>query len=338
MEKDTQNNSKQKSRSENNGYIRLFVTGFTMGLADLIPGVSGGTVAFISGIYEELLYSIKILSGDVLKSLIRLQFKEAISAIPFKFLLPLGLGLVIAIVTLANIFSYLLENYPAYVWGFFFGLVMASTYIVLKRVVKWDLTDKIAFGVAAIAAYFIVGAVPVATPENLLMFFLAGMIAIVAMILPGISGSFILVILGKYEQVLHAVTERNVLALISLLLGAAIGISIFARVLTWLFARYHDISIAILAGFMLGSLRKLWPWKEVISTRIDSEGVVVPVVEKNILPANFDLSVLIIIVLAALAMIIVIYLEKMHAVREVTSDIDDPEFRKQHRKSIKREE
>lgn len=315
-------------------YLRLYLTGFTMGIADLIPGVSGGTVAFLSGIYEELLYSIKLLSGEVLQKFLQLRFKEAFKLIPFRFLVPLAFGLFTAVLSLAKAMSWLLSEYPTFVWAFFFGLVLASTYIVLKRVVKWDLSDKVLFVISAIVTYFVVGLVPVETPDNLLMFFLSGMIAIIAMILPGISGSFILVILGKYEQVLHAVTNRDFLTLGVFIVGAVIGLALFSRVLTWLFSKHHDVSIAILAGIMLGSLRKIWPWKEVITTRINSKGLEVPVVENNILPASFDLTVVMVIVLALIGMFLVIYLDKIHAVEDQTKDLDDPEFKKEYKESL----
>jgi len=302
-------------------YARLFGTGFSMGVADLIPGVSGGTIAFLSGIYEELLYSIKLVTGDVLRLFLRGKVKQAISLIPFRFLVPLFFGLFGAIFLLANLLSYLLEEYPVFVWAFFFGLVLASTMIVMKRVKKWSILDRVGFVIAAIGAYILVGLVPVETPNTLPVFFISGMIAICAMILPGISGSFILLLLGKYQQVLGAVTERNFLTLAVFAAGCVVGIALFSRVLSWLFKNYHNISVAILAGFMLGSARKIWPWKEVVSTRINSHGVEVPLVENNILPQVVDASVVIAVVLALIAVFVVYYLDKMQMVKEQTSDI-----------------
>jgi len=292
-----------------------------MGTADLIPGVSGGTIAFLSGIYEELIASIKLVTGDVLRLFIKLKFVEAIKLIPFKFLIPLAVGLFGAIFLLANLLSYLLLTYPVFVWAFFFGLVIASTFVVTRRINKWGAVDMIGFGVATVGAYILVGAVPVETPSELPFFFLAGMIAIVAMILPGISGSFILLLLGKYQQVLGAVTSRDFLTLIVFALGAVFGIALFSRVLSWLFAKHHDISVAILAGFMLGSARKIWPWKEVVETRINSHGEVVPLIENNILPSSIDISVILAIILAVVGAAIVIYLGKMDLVKEQTKDL-----------------
>ena len=311
------------------------MTGFTMGTADLVPGVSGGTIAFLSGIYEELIYSIKFVTGDVLKKALTGKIVEAIKMVPYKFLVPLAFGLMTAIFTLANALSYLLENYPIFVWSFFFGLVIASTIIVMRRVVKWDVRDMVSFVIAAVITYFVVGLVPVETPSTLPVFFLSGVIAIIAMILPGISGSYILLLLGKYQQVLGAVTNRDFLTLAVFTAGCVLGIALFSRVLSWLFAKHHDISIAILAGIMLGSVRKIWPWKETVLTRINSHGVEVPLVEKNIIPATFDITVIIAIALALGAFFLIIYFDKLQLTKEKTKDIENPEFEKEYKKSLK---
>lgn len=316
-------------------YLRLFLTAFSMGIADLIPGVSGGTIAFLSGIYEELIYSIKLITGDVLRLFLRGKIIQGIRLIPFAFLVPLGVGLLTAVLIFANLLSYLLTHHAVYVWAFFFGLVIVSTYVVLKRVVKWDVSDRVSFVLAAIGAYFLVGLVPVETPDSLPLFFVSGMIAICAMILPGISGSFILLLLGKYQQVLAAVTERDILTLSVFMIGCAVGIAIFSRVLSYLFSKHHDISIAILAGFMFGSVRKIWPWKEVIATRINSHGVEVPLIETNILPAQFDTSVIIALALFFTGGLLVYYLGKIDLAKEQVKDIKNKKFEKEHAKSLK---
>jgi putative membrane protein len=300
-------------------YIRLFLTGFAMGSADIVPGVSGGTVAFIAGIYEDLVASIKTLSGRVLALGLKGDIRGAIAAIPFGFLIPLALGLGIAVFSLANALSYLLVNYPVHLWSFFFGLILASVVIVRRRVQVWSIGRFVSLVAAAIAAYLIVGAVPVETPNTYPAIFLSGSIAICAMILPGISGSFLLVIMGKYQQILAAVTQRDFLTLGVFLLGAAIGIALFSRVVSWLFARHHDVVVAGLIGLMLGSLRKVWPWKETILTRIDSHGVAVPVVERNILPTAVDGSLFLAIGLFVLGLVLVVYLERLAGV-EVGGD------------------
>lgn len=317
------------TKTEKNRYLRLFLTGFGMGTADVIPGVSGGTIAFLAGIYQELLYSIKVATGEFLKLLLQGKLKKAFAILPFRFLLPLAVGLFAAIFTLAELLSYLLETQPVFVWSFFFGLVLASIFVVLKRVGVWKVSYKVSFLIAAIITYFIVGAIPVETPNTLFFFFISGMIAISAMILPGISGSFILLLLGKYQQVLAAVTERDFVTLGVFMLGCIVGIALFARFLSWLFKHYHDISIAILAGIMLGSLQKIWPWKETVLTRINSHGVEVPLVENNVLPSALDAAFFIALFLGILGAFIVFQLDRMHLTKEHTSDIADPSFKKE---------
>lgn len=314
--------------------IRLFLTGFSMGTADIVPGVSGGTIAFIAGIYEELIYSIKSLSGKVLFLALKGKPHQAIKATPFRFLVPLGLGILIAFATLSKLISTLLATQPVYMWSFFLGLVIASIYVVRKRVVTWDPTDILAFVLSAIGAYFLVGLVPSQTPNTLPFIFLSGFIAIIAMILPGISGSFLLLIMGKYDQILHAVVEKDILTIGVFGIGAVIGLAIFSRVLTWLFQRHHDLVIAILTGFMLGSLRKVWPWKEVVEYRINSKGLEVPLYEVNVLPQKIDSSFMFAIFLIIAGAAIIIYLGRLHLIKETTQDIESPRFKKQHKQSV----
>jgi len=315
--------------------IRLAITGFAMGAADLIPGVSGGTIAFLSGIYEELITAIKTVTGKTLQLLLSGKIKEAISTISFSFLIPLVVGIGTAIITLSSALSYLLKYQPIPIWSFFFGLILMSVYVVLKRVVRWDLSDKASFALAAVGAYILVGSVPVETPATPLMFFLSGMIAISAMILPGISGSFILLLLGKYSQVLAAVTERDFLTLGMVAAGCALGLALFSRVLSWLFSNHHDISVAVLAGFMLGSMRRIWPWREPLVTRINSHGEIVPIVERNILPQALDMSVALALLLAIVGAFAIYRLDKMHATREHTHDLKDKAYPRRHKEALK---
>jgi len=291
--------------------LRLLLTGFFMGMADLIPGVSGGTVAFISGIYEELLESIKNVSTNVPSLLLKRKFTEAFKAVPYEFLIPIFIGIFAAIISLSRLLSSLIQNYPTFVWSFFFGLVLASTGLVAGRIKSWNLKYLIYFIVGSLIGYIIVGQVPGTTPETLPMFFLSGALAIIAMILPGISGSFILLIIGKYAQVLEAVKELNLVVLLTVMAGAVFGLAIFSRVLSWLFAKHHNISVAILSGFMLGSVRKLWPWKEVILTRMNSHGEIVPLIEKNILPNSFGSEVLFAIVLMIVGVGIIVWIDRL---------------------------
>lgn len=304
-----------------------------MGSADIVPGVSGGTIAFIFGIYEELVYSIKKLSGETIKLFLKGKYVEVYKSIPFGFLVPLGVGILTALLTLASLITYLLTNQPVYVWSAFFGLIVASILIVRKRVVTWNRHDVVAFCLATLGAYALVGSVPVETPATSVAFFLSGFFAIIAMILPGVSGSFLLVLMGKYEQILHAVVERNVLTLGLVLAGAVIGLSVFSRVLSWLFEKHHDIAIAVLTGFMVGSLRKIWPWKEVVLTRINSKGIEVPVVENNVLPA-VNTELLFSLLLMLFAAVLLMKLEKMQATRERVGDVEDSEFAREHKEAV----
>jgi putative membrane protein len=263
--------------------IRIFFTGFAMGIADLIPGVSGGTMAFILGIYERLLAAIKSFDLQLVRLLLKGRLREAMAQIPWAFLIPLGLGLGAAVLSMARVMRYLLENQPVYLFSFFFGLIIASI-IAVGATVRWTPTSGLALVIGTVAAFLIVGLVPLSMPNDPLTLFLSGVVAIMAMILPGISGSFILLILGQYAFVLNAVSDFNLLAIIPVGLGAVVGLLGFARVLSWLLAHYHNVTVAVLVGFMLGSLRKIWPWKEVIETMIDRHGEVVPMRERNILP------------------------------------------------------
>lgn len=318
--------------------IRLFFTGFAMGSADIVPGVSGGTIAFIFGVYEELIHSIKKISGETLRFLLKGKIKEAFQSIPFSFLIPLGLGLGTAVLTLTGLLSHLLETSPVELWSFFFGLVLASVFLVSKRIVKWDLRDVIFMIVFTIIAYKVVGLVPIETPSTPLAFILSGAIAICAMILPGISGSFLLIIMGKYGQVLDAINNKDIITIGLVGVGAVFGLALFSRLLSWLFKNHHDIVIASLTGFMIGSLRKIWPWKETITMRVNSHGLEVPLLQENILPVAFDQNLLISIGLCIFAFVLIFSLEKLQLTKEKVTDIDDNKFEKEHKKALKSQE
>ncbi|MDX1521255.1 MAG: DUF368 domain-containing protein [Anaerolineae bacterium] len=291
-------------------YFWLAVRGFAMGSADVVPGVSGGTMAFILGIYEELLDSIKQLASlDTFKILFSFNIKEAFDVLPWRFLLAVLVGILAAIASLAQFLEWALKNHPARLWSFFFGLVVASIFTVSKRVTQWTIGTMVAIVIGTIVAYIIVGQVPVETTNAPWFLFLSGAIAICAMILPGISGSFILVLLGKYEYVLSAVNDRDLVTLLIVAAGAGIGLVTFAQVLSWLFKRYHDLTVALLMGFMIGSLRKIWPWKETISTYVDRHGEVLPLEQINILPASFNGLVIFALVLAIIGFVIVFALD-----------------------------
>lgn len=254
-------------------YASLTLRGMAMGAADIVPGVSGGTMAFILGIYEELLHSIRTIGRpEFLRAVFRLRVKEVFQLLNWPFLAAVGLGIFISILTLSGMLEWLLVNQPVYIWSFFFGLVLASVFTVSVRVGRWTPTAFLLLALGAVIAYWIVGLVPAQTPNTWWFLLLSGALASCAMILPGISGAFILVILGKYQYVLSAVNQRDVVTIGLVAVGAAIGLVTFAQVLSWLFKRYHDLTVAVLIGLMVGSLRKLWPWKVDVEWLRDSAG------------------------------------------------------------------
>jgi putative membrane protein len=296
-------------------YLGLVARGFCMGSADVVPGVSGGTMAFILGIYEELIHSIRMIGQPVfVRALVGLRLAEALRLINFWFLVSVGGGILLAILTLARGIEWMLNNQPIYIWSFFFGLVLASVIVVARRIARWNALLLFALVAGAIAAWLIVGSVPVETPEAWWFYFLAGAVAICAMILPGISGAFILVLLGKYQAVLSAVNQRDLVTIAIVGAGAVVGLVTFAQVLGWLFRRFHDITVAVLTGLMLGSLRKVWPWKVDLAWMIDRHGREVPTQQSNVLPqlfvdGAFNNEVLIGAVMALIGFVAVIALE-----------------------------
>ena len=260
------------------------------------------------GIYEELINSIKSINTANLRLLFRGQFRSFWQGINANFLLSIVLGIGISIFSLAKIITYLLVNQPILVWAFFFGLVLASTWFVAKEIKQWKVKTVISFVIGSILAFYITIATPSETPTHPLFIFLCGAIAICAMILPGISGSFILVLLGKYFYIMEAVKTFRVSVMLTFVAGALIGITTFSRVLSFALRRFHDATIALLSGFMLGSLNKVWPWKETIETYTDSHGVVKPLVEQNIAP---NAQVIEAIALMVLGFVLVYALEKL---------------------------
>ena len=267
-------------------YFLLYAKGMAMGAADVVPGVSGGTIAFISGIYDELLRSIAGIP-EALLLLLRGRIKDAWQMANATFLLVLFSGIVTSILTLARVITYLLHHHPIPVWSFFFGLILVSTYLVGREIGRWNWSRVVSFLLGLAFAYWITVAAPIQWGSDLRTLFLAGAIAICAMILPGISGSFILLLLGLYSVVLGAVKDLNLLVLAVFASGCVVGLLSFARLLSWLLSRWRDLSLAFLSGLMLGSLNKVWPWKETLTWRVDSKGEQVPLLQNNLLPGQF---------------------------------------------------
>ncbi len=293
-------------------YAMISARGFCMGCADVVPGVSGGTMAFILGIYEELIESIKKLSSkEMLSALFSFNIKKVFEVAPWQFLGSLLIGIGLAIVSLAKFLEWALEEHPELLWSFFFGLVLASIYAVAKRKTAWTPGSMTAIVVGTVAAYIIVGLVPLQTPDAAWFLFLSGAIAICAMILPGISGSFLLVIMGKYETILGAVNERDVVVLGTVAAGCAVGILTFAQILSWLFKHFHNLTISVLIGLMAGSLRKIWPWKNTLESITDRHGDLKPVVQENVLPPAFDGQFALAICLAIVGFALVLVLDRI---------------------------
>lgn len=265
-------------------YALLMLKGMGMGAADVVPGVSGGTIAFIVGIYDELINTIKSISLQSLKLLFTFKFKEFWKAVNGNFLFSLFAGIAISVFSLAKLITYLLVAHPILVWAFFFGLVLASTWFVAKDIEGWNWKTVLSFIIGAVIAYYITVVTPAETPTNLLFIFLCGAIAICAMILPGISGSFILVLLGKYHYIMDAVKGLDLLILCVFGAGAFIGITSFSRVLSYALKHFRNVTMAVLAGFMLGSLNKVWPWK---TTEIEIINGTEFAIEHNSLPTQY---------------------------------------------------
>ncbi len=242
-------------------FLRLMLNGMIIGSADVIPGVSGGTMAFVLGIYDELIDSIRAVV-PFLRNLLGRRWREALDVLPWRFLLPVGLGVATAIISLARFLKWAMEERPVFVYALFLGLILASLFFVRKRVKDWSVVNLAAFAVATVGAYALVGLTPASTPEGLWFVFISAAIAICAMILPGISGAFILLLLGKYKFIIDSLLAFDVPVILAFVLGAAVGIVAFSNVLRWLLDHHHDLTVAILLGFMLGSLRKIWPWKQ----------------------------------------------------------------------------
>ena len=266
-------------------YLRLFLTGFAMGAADIVPGVSGGTMAFILGIYETLINAIKSFNFHALRLVLRLKLAELLDHISFRFLLALGLGLLTAILLLSGFLSAVMDDEQgrSLLFAFFFGLVLASI-LTIGLKVRWSSSSIAMFAVGAVSALVIVNIVPADADHSMPMLFVSGMIAITAMILPGISGSFVLLILGQYDYVLTAVSDRNLPPVAAVGLGAVVGIIAFSRVLSFLLAHYYHVTVALLVGFMAGSLWKIYPWKACLTSDLDRHGDFRCLAEQNILP------------------------------------------------------
>lgn len=295
-------------------YIIITLKGMAMGAADVVPGVSGGTIAFISGIYEELISSINNINISLLKTLQKEGFKAFWKQLNGNFLLALFIGIFISLFSLATLVSWLLEHQPVLLWSFFFGLVTASIFLVGKEIKKWRVVTILMLVFGAAIAYYITTLPPTENTESLPFLFLSGALAVCAMILPGISGAFILVLLGSYKTILDAVHQRDITIVATVAVGAIFGLLSFARLLKWMFNHYKNLTLALLTGFILGSLNKIWPWKKVLETKTFDDKVI-PVLEKNVLPTAYESDPQLVwaILLAIIGFSLIFILEKVAA-------------------------
>lgn len=268
-------------------YFTITLKGMAMGAADVVPGVSGGTIAFITGIYQELIATI----SGVNFSLVKVWKEDGFKAMWFKlngpFILALLLGILISIFSIMRLANYLLEEHPVHIWSFFFGLILASVWFVAKQIPKWNLKIILGLIVGAAVAFYIVSLPPMVGTTGDWFLFLAGAIAICAMILPGISGAFIMVLLGAYKPITEAVRDFDIKTILIVAIGAIAGLLTFSRILKWLFDHYSNMTLAVLTGFIAGSLNKIWPWKKTLETaQFGDKSVVLR--ETSVLPWNFE--------------------------------------------------
>ncbi|PQJ73886.1 DUF368 domain-containing protein [Polaribacter gangjinensis] len=295
-------------------YIVIGLKGIAMGAADVVPGVSGGTIAFISGIYEELLGSISSVNFSLLKTLQKQGFKAAWKQLNGNFLVALLSGIFISIVSLSKIIKWLLENEPILLWSFFFGLVLASIFYIGKQIENWNIKIGL-LGVIGVVFGYVITILPATNASDISYGFLifSGAIASCAMILPGISGSYILLLIGIYPVVMTAISERNFTILSAIAIGVVLGLLLFSKLLKWLFAHYKQEMLVVLTGIMLGSLNKVWPWKKTVSTYIDSHNQVKPLLEQSISPFSFegDAHLIWAIIMSISGFVLILCMEKL---------------------------
>ncbi|ARN76903.1 DUF368 domain-containing protein [Nonlabens spongiae] len=310
-------------------WTTVTVKGMMMGAADVVPGVSGGTIAFITGIYEELIKTIDGIDLGLFKDLFKIGVAQTAKKYNLGFLLSLLLGIAISIVSLSKLITYLLQEEPVLLWSFFFGLVLASVLYIGKQISKWNALVILAIIVGTGVSYYITIAEPLGSPDSWWYIIFSGFIAIIAMILPGVSGAFLLLLLGSYKTILGSISEvaeaissgdwtaawKVIQILLLFAVGCIIGLKVFSRILTWLFNHYKNLTLALLTGFMIGSLNKLWPWKQVISYRENSHGEQIPFLESSVLPQNFDgdPQLIGVIILALVGFALILILERWAA-------------------------
>lgn len=270
-----------------------------MGIADVIPGISGGTIAFMLEIYEDLIRAIRSFDMIFVRFLLQGKFKKAFDCVAWRFLGAVLLGISCAILLFSRVVSWLMKEHPVLLNAFFFGLILATVPIIARVMKRWTAGKVLALVISSVATFFFVQLVPVNTPETWWFIFFSGALAICAMILPGISGAFILLLLGKYQFMLDAIHQRQIDIIVFFVGGIIVGILSFVRVLEWLFRRFHDLTIAVLTGFVIGSLNKIWPWKMVLRSMTTDSGKLIIIEDVNTWPPALDGQFVIVLVLAA---------------------------------------
>lgn len=290
--------------------VQIFFKGFCMGMADIVPGISGGTIALILGVYEDLIEAIKSFNINCLKAVLRGHWREALALVPWRFIGALLMGIGSAILLFSKLIHWLMQQHPVMLNAFFFGLICATVPLIAKMIRQWTLGKLIGTVCGAWGTMILVRMIPVVTPDTAIFLFGAGAIAICAMILPGISGAFILVVLGKYEVVLQAISEGRLDLLCFFCVGIIVGICSFARVLSWLFKQYHDGTMAVLLGVVAGSLIKIWPWKHTTDFLTTSHGKLIPIKQINYWPSWETGGVMEAVMLMGLGVVLAIFLNK----------------------------
>lgn len=337
-------------------YCRIAFAGFAMGVANVIPGVSGGTMAFILGIFEELVGAIRTLaSAETLRMICRLEIKKMYRELPWRFLLAVGIGVLVAFAGVSKLFVWLLNSYPAFTFAFFFGLIVASIVAIFRKVQKWSIANVISLLIGAAAAYVMITLVPVSTPNTWYVSFLCGVVCICAMILPGVSGSFLLLVLGQYQYIWGAIGDfstgrfsgGNFNTIFWFGLGAVLGLGAFSHLLNYLFKKQPDLTVAALIGFMVGSVPRLWPWQQVVEVSVKTRDAlmrltlpeaadqlaaleaagakVTPLVVKNTAPPAFDGSFFLVLVLALFGLALVLITEKLAAPADAAVEVSEQE-------------
>jgi putative membrane protein len=300
-------------------YPVLALKGFAMGAANVIPGVSGGTIALVTGIFEKLIHSLKSIDHKAISLLLKGKFRSFSLHINLGFLIAVFTGAVLSVFTLARLLAWLFDNFPVFVWAWFFGLIIASVYFVGKTIVKWTLPVILFFSAGAMLAIWISALSPAQGNEGVLYLVLCGMAAVCSMILPGLSGSFILILMGNYELVaIEAVNEFRLDILVPVFAGIVVGLLAFSHFLSWIFRKFREATLALLTGFIAGSLVILWPWKDPVYRMdelgypvIKSDGTAVIQNYQKFIPDTLTMEVIIAILLMVAGYFTIWLIEKI---------------------------